>query len=215
MTNLITNSFHQIDPSSTTGTVPYIATLFYNFAVQFGVLPFFLLVLTGVILTIVGFFVWNKFIRKENTTLSIHDIELLVMTAQQPTIEKISQILENIRSHLRTDEVVIVLRLAENYIAFELIDICRSLQDNAALTDAELKYMFESQSEACITLLDRELVKLPNITTAVVSPEEKIRTLKLKTEEFIRIIKTEKRQDALRKSVETIVKLLATQYWYR
>jgi TATA-box binding protein (TBP) (component of TFIID and TFIIIB) len=218
MTNAMTNQLSNIlliDPSSSLASTPYIATLVYNFALHFGVLPFFILIGIVFLLGVLGFFLWKKFFSKPTeSTLSISDIEMLVVTSQQPTLEKITQILENIKSHLRTDEVVIILRLVENYIAFQIFDTCRYIQ-TTTISDDDMKRVFHERVSMIINTIDREILTLPDVSTAVITSELKIKTITDRTEDFILTIKNDKRYESLKTSVEIMVKNIAMTKWYK
>lgn len=209
MTNLVTNLV--ASPAASLNTVQFGIQTAFDFAKHFG-LPSFILLM----ILVVGGYVWFKRATRNRQTVAMtpEDLKMIIRESQQPTIEGIQRIYESMRSHLRTDEVVILLSLVESLVVFQVVDLCKNLQSITFPSDEEFTRVLSERLEFLIRGIDKELHRIANVQTGTVDTQQKINTVKARVEDFKTIIRSNPRYESLKSSCEILIRGIASEHWY-
>lgn len=204
MTNIITNiNVEKLD------TVQYITKTVYDLTLQYG--PFILVLVAA--LGVSSFIIIKKVLKDKPGGADTETIRMIIREAQQPTLEGIQRISENLKSFLGAEQVETILALAESLFICKVVDICKELQ-SVTLTNQELENQFKQQIEVLFYDIDKELFKIPNVQSGVRDTKSRIKSINDRSSEFVDIIIKNPRYDSLKKSCDVLIKSIARNDWY-
>lgn len=146
----------------------------------------------------------------------LDDIEKKIEVNILGVIDTLEKVIEKFHSDLKPDQVEIVLKFAFEATQTGIIrSICVTLEDSLGLTSDERKNSMEHGCKNLITVVDRELYKLPNMQRSMVDSDTKL--LSLKDNGYFEMILEKYEQsglDVARREAKQWLNNIVTEEWY-